>query len=136
MSRKVFISHSTTDTWVATQMANHIESTGASTFLDDKDIAVGEKFPNTLKAELNSADELVALLTPWAVKSKFVWMEIGVAWGREIPIAGLLHGITLEKVLEHEQHRLLLGGTNLQPLNSFPRYVKELSTRIEKREAA
>ncbi len=41
---RVFISHSSVDTWVARQIARYIEECGASTFLDEADIEYGDDF--------------------------------------------------------------------------------------------
>ena len=38
----VFVSHSSIDTWVAKQIAKGIEEAGASTFLDESNVNVGE----------------------------------------------------------------------------------------------
>ena len=129
---KVFVSHSSKDEWVAKQMASEIEEVGAETFLDVKDIGVGDRFTDAIRDAINSADELVALLTPSAVKSHFVITEIGIAWARRIPIAGLLHGIKVDKVLHNSVIRSFLGDTNMQPLNEFPRYKENLMARVRK----
>ena len=40
----VFISHSSIDTWVAAQIAREVSVAGATPFLDEANISVGEDF--------------------------------------------------------------------------------------------
>jgi hypothetical protein len=37
-------------------------------------------------ASLDKADELVVLMSPWALERPYVWAELGAAWTRRIPI--------------------------------------------------
>ena len=60
----VFVSHSSIDTWVAKQIAKGIEAAGASTFLDEANVNVGEDFEEKILSALNDASELLVLLTP------------------------------------------------------------------------
>src|SRR5229473_2605470 len=96
--RLVFISHNGTDTWVARQIARAITECGATPFLDEAQIEVGADFEDDILAFLAKADELVVLLTPWALDRPYVWAELGAAWGRRIPIVILLHGMTAAEV--------------------------------------
>jgi putative NADPH-quinone reductase len=64
----VFISHSAKDTWVAKQVAEHITRCGAKPFLDEADIEVGDDFEQEILEFLEKADELVVLMTPWALE--------------------------------------------------------------------
>src|SRR5688572_3578573 len=93
-TRFVFVSHSGPDTWVAKQIAREIEARGATAFLDEAHVDAGADFEEDILAFLQRADELVVLLTPWALDRPYVWAEIGAAWGRRIPIVALLLGLT------------------------------------------
>jgi hypothetical protein len=44
----VFISHASIDTWVARQLASHIEQCGADSFLDETDIKHGDDFEDRI----------------------------------------------------------------------------------------
>ena len=79
MSYLTFISHSGQDTWIAQKIASDCEALGASTFLDEARIAVGARFKEIISA-LKTANELIVLVTPWALKRPYIWMEIGAAW--------------------------------------------------------
>ena len=44
---------------------------------------------------LDKAQELLVLLTPWALDRPYIWAEVGAAWSRRIPIIPVLHGLTV-----------------------------------------
>jgi hypothetical protein len=92
-TRFVFVSHSGPDTWIAKQIAREIEARGATAFLDEAHVDAGADFEQDILDFLQRADELVVLLTPWALDRPYVWAEIGAAWGRRIPIVALLLGM-------------------------------------------
>ena len=83
--RLVFVSHSARDTWVAKQIAREIAACGATPFLDEANIDAGGDFEQDIRDFINKADELVVLMTPWALDRPYVWAELGAAWGRGIP---------------------------------------------------
>jgi TIR domain len=66
-SHLVFISHSGRDTWVAKQIAREISACGVETFLDEAEVEIGADFEEAILSSLDKADELVVLLTPWAL---------------------------------------------------------------------
>src|SRR5215216_7568831 len=96
----VFISHSSKDTWVARQIERAIVESAAVTFLDYGNIPVGANFEDQIRDALWEADEFLVLLTPWAVADHpYIWSEAGLAWGRKIPIIGILHGFAVAELL-------------------------------------
>ena len=101
--RLVFISHSSRDTWVARQIAEKIHERGARTFLDANDLRAGYSFARSHPEALQNADELVVLLTPWAVDRFFIAMEIGCAWLKGIPIVQLLYGLSFTHLSQQFQ---------------------------------
>jgi len=129
--RLVFVSHHGTDTWVARQLARAITERGATPFLDEAEIGVGADFEDDILAFLAKADELVVLLTPWALDRPYVWAELGAAWGRRIPIVALLLGLSVTELQERPGVPVLLKRRNLVPLNDVDRYLEELQTRVE-----
>jgi hypothetical protein len=82
----VFVSHAGDDTWLARQMSHHAELQGATTFLDEANVAIGAEFEDDVLAALGEAHELLVLFTPWSLQRPYVWAEIGAAWIRRIPI--------------------------------------------------
>jgi TIR domain len=126
----LFISHSGADTWVARQLSNAGRSVGADIFLDEAEIAIGADFEADILASLNRASELLVLITPWALERPYVWMEIGAAWSRQIPIVVILNGISASDFQERARIPVLLKKRNLIDINSADRYFAELETRV------
>lgn len=129
----MFVSHSATDTWVARRIAEHISDCGATPFLDEAEIDVGADFEEDILAFLEKADELVVLLTPWALERPYVWAEIGAAWGRRIPIVGLLHGISAAELQSRPGIPVLLKKRDLVSLNEVDTYLAQLRDRVVQR---
>ena len=128
--RLVFVSHSSRDTWVAKQIAREITNSGAVPFLDEAQIDIGADFEEDIRNFLQQADELVVLLTPWALERPYIWAEIGVAWGRRIPIVALLHGMTSEELQSRPSVPLFLKKRNLLDLNEVDSYFEQLRQRV------
>lgn len=126
----VFISHAGTDTWVARRIAEKIDERGGAAFLDEEDIAIGEDFEERMLAALECSDELLVLLTPWALKRPYVWTEVGAAAIRRIPIVGVLHGQDLRDLQRRSGVPLQILRRNLIDLNGLDRYLQELGQRI------
>lgn len=128
--RLVFVSHSGMDTWVAKQIAREIEACGARAFLDEAEIDAGAEFEDDILAFLERADELVVLLTPWALARPYVWAELGAAWGRRIPIVALLHGLSAAELQSRPEIPVLLKKRSVLDLNQIDTYLAQLSKRI------
>lgn len=133
MSYLVFLSHSAVDQWVANQIADHVRSCGARVFLDEAEIATGADFEQGILKHLENADELLVLLTPWALPRPYVWAELGAAWGRRIPIVGLLHGITASDLRSRPEIPIFLKKRDLLDLNRIDTYLEELKARVQGR---
>ena len=125
-----FISHCGEDTWLAQKLAKDCQAAGAVTFLDEAQIAVGARFEHEISKALAEARELIVIVTPWALGRPYVWIEIGVAWFRQIPIVILLLGMTASEFQAKATIPVALKERNLLPLNSTARYITELQDRI------
>src|SRR5882724_6824609 len=126
----LFISHSGVDTWIARQLSNAGQKVGADTFLDEAEIAIGADFEADILTALNRASELLVLVTPWALDRPYVWLEIGAAWSRQIPIIVVLHGLSATDFQEKARIPVLLKKRNLIDINSVDRYFAELQARV------
>lgn len=135
-TRLVFISHSSVDTWVAKQIAQEISACGATAFLDEAEIDIGGDFEKDILEFLDRADELVVLLTPWAMDRPYVWAELGAAWSRRIPIIALLHGLTSTEMQTKPVIPVFLKKRNLLDLNKIDKYLKQLRGRVGKSASA
>jgi hypothetical protein len=131
-ARLVFVSHSGEDTWVAKQIAREIEGCGAKPFLDEAEINAGADFEEDIRKFLEQAHELVVLLTPWALERPYVWIELGAAWGRRIPIVALLLGLTAGELQSRPGVPVMLKKRDLLQLNDVEAYLKQLRGRVER----
>jgi TIR domain-containing protein len=130
--RLVFISHSARDTWIARQVAREVAACGAKPFLDEADIDVGSDFEEDILVFLEKADELVVLLSPWALERPYVWAELGAAWGRRIPVVALLIGLTPTELQSRPGIPVFLKKRNLLELNDIDSYLRQLKSRTRR----
>lgn len=127
---QVFISHSSLDTWVARQIAHHLQQCGAKTFLDEADIEYGDDFEARILAAAQVSEELLVLLTPWSVKRPYIWLETGIVWGRGKRIVGVLHGLSASELFMQEGIPALLKRISLVEINQLDSYFKQVRGRI------
>ena len=128
---QVFISHASTDTWVARQIAAHIRARGAATFLDEADIQHGDDIEERIYAAAGNSQELLVLLTPWAVTRPYIWMEIGLFWGAGKRIVGVLYGLSQQELITDERIPLLLKRGKMLDINRIDGYFDELQQRVQ-----
>lgn len=126
---RIFISHGSSDTWVAKQMDRLIQERttafNVSTFLDVKDIEGGASFHDTILPAIQDADELVVLMTPESKEKSWVTFEVGSAYGCGIHVTAITYRLPPEDLPEPMQGRKAL------PLDDFDVYLDELVERIE-----
>jgi len=127
---RVFVSHGSSDSWVAAQIARSIHDTGASTFLDESDIPKGANFKERIHEEIKKSRELVALFTPWSSKRSWVWVEIGAAWSQEKPVVAVFYGMGATDLDQSGQGKAILDDINVLEINKFDIYVEELRKRL------
>lgn len=127
----VFVSHSGVDTWVAKQIAREIAACGATVFLDEAEIDIGADFEEEILTALEKANELLILVTPWALERPYIWLELGAAWTRRLTIAGLLLGLTIEDLQSRPSVPILLKRRRLLPLNDIDIYLRQLRGRVQ-----
>lgn len=134
MSKKpvVFISHATTDTYIAKSMRQDVRKTGADSFLDAIDVEIGDEISARIQKGLDRCTELVVLLTPASIQRRWIWLEIEAAWGQKKRIAGVAYGMTLDELLDEPDLPLVLRDRNLTHLNDFPKYVTQLRARVKR----
>ena len=84
--KRVFISHSSNDKEMASEMADYIERVGMKAFLAHIDIEGGAKWKESLHKEITECDMLVALVTPNFYKSEYTCQEVGAAWALKKPV--------------------------------------------------
>lgn len=122
---KVFISHSSTDKWIARQISKQLEEKGIEPFLDEKDIETGDVIGQMIQKNLSECDELLMLLSPAALKSSWVLLEVGGA---------MALGKRLVPILLHVGANDLpdpLNASLARDLNDIETYYDELVRRLQ-----
>ena len=130
LAQKVFISHASSDVWIARQLAEHIHKCGATTFLDQANIQHGDDFENEILKAAEDSSELLVLLTPWSKDRPYIWMEIGVFWGVRKRMVGVLYGITAKELAVDEKTPVMLKRLDLVELNNVDSYLSQLAGRL------
>jgi len=72
---------------------------------------------------------LLVLLTPWSLDRPYVWAELGAAWGKGMPIVGVLHGISASDLQLRPGMPVFLKKTNLVDINQIEAYFSQLTKR-------
>jgi hypothetical protein len=130
-SYKIFISHGSSDSWIARQMGKRIQDDcGALTFLDVEQIASGDNFKDRIHMEIREASELVALFTPWSAQRAWVWIEVGAAWVQGKRVIAVLHGMTASDFEKLSGGKGVFEDLHIIQLNDFDRYIVELNARV------
>ena len=73
------------------------------------------------------------IATPWALERKYVWIEIGAAWYRQIPMVILLLGVSPQQFRDKANMPIAVQERNFVPLNDVDRYLSELASRTKVR---
>lgn len=125
---QVFVSHATADKWLATTICEKIESTGAKTFRDDRDIDGGADISETIRAEIKRSRELVVLLTPNSADRPWVLLEVGAAWGwsKNMRITAIMCHVDVDPIPG------MIKSKKAIPINEIPGFLSELKARIKK----
>lgn len=123
----MFISHATTDKWLARVLCEKIEARGAKTFRDDRDIDGGDDIPDTIRIAIEESREMIVLMTPLSVNRPWINWEIGAAWLREdhIRIIVVLCHVDVSTMPAMIQRRKVIN------LNEFDEYLNELADRVK-----
>jgi predicted nucleotide-binding protein len=120
---RVFISHSSGDTWVAQVIGEKIGKLGAAVWIDAKDLSGGDFVLQEVLKAVHACDEAVVLVTPVSVSSQWVTVEIGAFLGQRKRVTPLLY---------HVDHKAIspIQGVKAIDLNDLRRFLTELRRRL------
>jgi TIR domain len=121
---KIFISHSSSDQWVARRIAHDLVELGATTFLDEKDFETGESIDDSIQAHLKDSDELLILLSPAALNSAWVLIEIGGAKALGLRLIPILMHVGANELPQPISMHLA------RELNAIDAYYEEVTARL------
>lgn len=126
----VFISHSTKDQFIARTISNLLEARGkqfgVKTFLDERDISIGDSIPETIRNGIRSCDEFLVLISKNSINRPWVLIEISTAWVLRKRIIAVI-----DKVSPEEMPELMLPYKAVD-LNDLEAYIKQLLERAKK----
>lgn len=100
--------------------------------MDKADIDQGDDFEEKIREAAQASNELLVLLTPWSIQRPYIWLELGLFWGAEKRIVGILHGITVKKFTSDGKMPVILKRTALEDINNIDSYFTQLKDRIMK----
>jgi hypothetical protein len=119
----VFISHSSYDTWIAKVMAEKIESLGAQTWLDEKDLEGGTVVSDEIIRAIDVCHEAVVLVSSKSVNSQWVMFEIGAVRGQHKRVTPILNNVDYDAMTP-------LKDVKAMDLNEFDKFLSQLKRRI------
>lgn len=90
----------------------------------------GDDFEQKILAGADLCTELLVLLTPWSLTRPYVWLEIGVFWGRRQRIVGVLLGLDTIAVSSDTSMPIALKRLDLLVLNDIDSYFSQLRGRV------
>jgi len=128
---RIFISHSSSDSWVARQLEAHIRRCGADTFLDSEHIDHGDDFEEKIIDASGDCTELLVLFTPTARDRKYVWLEIGMFLGARKRIIAALYGVRKEEIATDQMTPVALKRIDSVELNEIDSYLAQVQRRVE-----
>lgn len=83
---KIYISHSVSENVLAQKIRHLLKSSFNANVFMNEDLSGGEEWEPQLRRALSDSDYVVVLLTPQSIRSTFVLMDLGAAWGLGKPI--------------------------------------------------
>lgn len=122
----VFISYSSSDRWIAEVIAEKIESTGASSWLDEKDLAGGEVIVDRIITGIDSCDEALVLISPQSIQSQWVAFEIGGVRAQHKRVTPILNNVRPDDMAPMRD----IKGIDL---NKFDRFLAQLEKRVNQK---
>ncbi|QQS44946.1 MAG: toll/interleukin-1 receptor domain-containing protein [Acidobacteriota bacterium] len=122
----VFISHSTVDLWIASQMAKEIRNAGATPWLDELELGGGDPIRDRILRGIDACREAVVLITPQSIQSEWVSFEIGAVSMQRKRVTPIL------QYVPHDQLKILADIKSLD-LNRFDQYLTQLKQRMRRR---
>jgi hypothetical protein len=128
---RIFVSHASSDSWVARQLEAHIRGCGADTFLDCEHIDHGDDFEEKIIEAAGNCTELLVLFTPTARDRKYVWLEIGMFLGARKRIVAALYGVRKEDIATDQMTPVALKRIDSVELNEIDSYLIQLQRRVE-----
>jgi len=95
---ELFLSYSSEDRDLARQVREAIIQQGHHVWQDDQELLAGDDINSKLRRTLRNSDGYLVLITPNALRSTWVLIELGGAWVSGIPLYPLLSGTSVKNL--------------------------------------
>jgi len=119
---RIFISHSSLDTWIAKTIAEKIQSLGIDCWLDEKDLEGGDVIPDEIIRGIDACQEAIVLISPNSVNSRWVSFEIGGALAQHKRVTPILNNVRPDEMAPMKDIRSI-------DLNKFEEFLTQLEGR-------
>ena len=119
----VFLSHSSSDAWIAKTMAEKIEALGASCWLDEKDFEGGDIVADEIIKGIDACNEAIVLVSPNTIKSQWVSFEVGGLRVQRKRITPILNNVLPSELAPMHD----IKGVDL---NRFDQFLAQLARRL------
>jgi nucleoside 2-deoxyribosyltransferase len=123
---KVFISYGRDDAELADKIRHGLAQAGIETLIADDALQTGAEWRKTLLEKIGKADAVVAIVSKSAVESSWTMTELGVAWGANKKMIGVL------APGEHPEELSVTPLKNVKLLRAAKEDTTELTAEIIK----
>ena len=120
---RIFISHSSLDTWIAKTIAEKIQSLGMDCWLDEKDLEGGDVIPDEIIRGIDACQEAIVLISPNSVNSQWVSFEIGGVLAQHKRVTPILNNVSPGEMAPMKYIKSV-------DLNRFEEFLAQLKSRI------
>lgn len=119
---KVFISHSSKESWIARQISKEIIGIGLETWVDDADLHGGDEIESTIKNGIHDTQEVLVIVSTNSVMSQWVFYEVAIAKVEKKRVTPILNNVDSGIIGP-------LKSIKNYDLNDFDKFLLELAKR-------
>ena len=123
-TRSIFISHSHKDKELVRDIARRLRTAGLEAIIDIDDLPTSEDWKKHLLMRLRNADAVMVLVTPAALESPWLVVEVGMADGFDKVIVPVTVGVDLQRLPAPWQ------SYQAVPFDELDRAIKELGEKL------
>lgn len=82
----LFISHSTKDATIATEVVEFLEARGLTCWISSRDVPLGQNYQEAIVNALESASGIIFLFSEWSSQSGEIRKELSIATSINVPV--------------------------------------------------
>ncbi len=136
MGMKVFLSHSTKDKWLVTQLEIILSRNQINCYVAEEDVQPGSALWEKISANIRDSDCVLVVLTNDGNRSEMVNQEIATAHSLNKPIIPLVEtGVQVKGVLGGREYIELDKRNPYGAINNAGAYLANFKTKLENQQA-